>query len=290
MTIQNVVANTIAVCLLGGFFLGSAIAATAADPAGTTKLTAAQIVERNVAARGGLEAWRRVQSISMAGKMDAGKLREPYQVRGPSRKQGARAQTVSSGAGANADVGKTIQLPYVMELQRPHKMRVELVFKDETAVQVYDGVNGWKLRPYLGRKDVDPYTAEELKTAAEQQELDGPLINYAAKGTKVALAGIEPVEGRDAYKLKLTLKGGQVRHVWVDKQTFLDVKMDGAPRRLDGKPHAVAIYLRDYKSVDGLMIPHLLETTVQGVKDSQTLTIERVALNPKLEEARFAKP
>lgn len=289
MTIQNVVAKSIAVCLLGGLSLGNAIAATAADPAGATRLTAAQIVERNVAARGGLEAWRRVQSISMAGKMDAGKLREPYQVRGPNKRQ-ARAQAASTAAPADADVGKTIQLPYVMELQRPRKTRVEIVFKDETAVQVYDGVNGWKLRPYLGRKDVDPYTAEELKTAAEQQELDGPLINYAAKGTKVALAGTDTVEGRDAYKLKLTLKGGQVRNVWVDKQTFLEVKMDGAPRRLDGKLHAVAIYLRDYKPVDGLMIPHLLETTVQGVRDSQTMTVERVALNPKLEEARFAKP
>src|SRR5919109_5088799 len=36
------------------------------------KLTAAQIVDKNIAARGGLQAWHAVQSMSWTGKMDAG--------------------------------------------------------------------------------------------------------------------------------------------------------------------------------------------------------------------------
>ena len=40
--------------------------------------------------------------------------------------------------------------------------------------------------------------------------------------------------------------------------------MDGSPRRLDGKYHPVETYLSDYRSVDGLMIPHVLETSVEG--------------------------
>ena len=80
------------------------------------------------------------------------------------------------------------------------------------------------------------------------------------------LEGTEQVEGRDAHKLKLTLKDGQVRHVWIDAQTFLEVKMDGSPRRLDGKDHAVETYFRDYRSVDGLMVPYVGETRVEGVE------------------------
>jgi len=63
----------------------------------------------------------------------------------------------------------------------------------------------------------------------------------------VELAGTDTVEGHAAYKLKVTRKDGQVRQVWVDGQSFLELKVDGAPRRLDGKLHAVAVYLRDYK-------------------------------------------
>jgi hypothetical protein len=123
-----------------------------------------------------------------------------------------------------------------------------------------------------------------------QADLDGPLFNYAAKGTKVELAGTEPVEGRDAYKLTLTLKTGQVQHVWVDAQTFLDVKIEGTPRHLDGKMHPVATYFRDYRTVNGLLIPFLNETAVTGVKKTEKIVIEKVVVNPNLEESRFAKP
>jgi hypothetical protein len=35
-------------------------------------LSAAEIVSRNVAARGGLQAWRAIQTLSFSGKMQAG--------------------------------------------------------------------------------------------------------------------------------------------------------------------------------------------------------------------------
>jgi outer membrane lipoprotein-sorting protein len=230
-----------------------------ASPQAPAKLTAAQIVEKNVSAKGGLEAWRAVQTMSFSGKMDAG----------------GKSKT---------------QLPFVLEKKRPGKTRVELVFANDTAVQVYDGTNGWKLRPFLGRRDVEPYSPEELKSAAFESDLDGPLVDYATKGNKVELEGVEKVENHDAYKLKLTLKGGQVQHIWVDAETFLDVKVEGTPRRMDGKMRPVWIYLRDYKDVNGLMIPYVSETEVQGYKEKHKMVIETVVVNPKLEDSLFTKP
>jgi hypothetical protein len=68
------------------------------------------------------------------------------------------------------------------------------------------------------------------------------------------------------------------------------VKIDGTPRRLDGKEHAVEVFMRDYRPVNGLQIPHLLETTVQGVDRTEKILIEKVVVNPRLDESRFAKP
>jgi hypothetical protein len=111
------------------------------------------------------------------------------------------------------------------------------------------------------------------------------------KGTKVDVAGVEAVEGAPAYKLKLTLKNGDVVHEWVDAKSFLEVKVEGTPRKMDGKLHPVSIYLRDYRSVKGLMIPFLIETRVEGVKQSpQQIHIEKVDVNPSLDESRFARP
>jgi len=183
-----------------------------------------------------------------------------------------------------------VQLQFVLEMKRPRKMRVEIEFANDKAVQVFDGTNGWKLRPFLNRRDVERYTPEEMKAASMDSELDGPLVDHTVKGIQVDVEGVEKLEGHDAYKLKLTMEDGQVRHIWVDAQTFLEVKIEGVPHRMDGKMRMVEIYYRDYKSVNGLMIPRVVETAVQGVKQSHKMTIESVMLNPKLDDALFTAP
>jgi outer membrane lipoprotein-sorting protein len=183
-----------------------------------------------------------------------------------------------------------MELPFVLDMKRPNKSRIELVFSGKTAVQVYDGKQGWKLRPYLNRNDYEPFTADETKSQAGLWDLDGPLIDYAAKGTKVEADGVEAVEGHDAYKLKVTLKSGRVEHVWVDAQSFLDVKVEGTPRHMDGKMRTVWVFQRDFRKVDGVLIPFVLETAVEGYPNTHKMALEKVTVNPKLDESLFTKP
>jgi hypothetical protein len=252
---------------------------------------AAPIVEKNAAARGGLEAWRKVKAISLSGSLDAGKPRDPVKLAASFTRTPAQAKAAARRALLHGgDPGDMpVQLPFVMELKRPHETRIEVKFQGQTAVQVFDGQHGWKLRPFLGRQEVEPYTAEEMRVASMESELDGPLLDAAAKGSRVALLGTEKVDGRDAYKLEVTDREGQVRHVWVDAETYLDVKVD-ATRRMDGKPRPVFTFLREYRSVNGLMVPHLLETAVEGIRDTEKMRIEKVEVNPALDGSRFAKP
>jgi hypothetical protein len=269
--------------------------ATAGENPSETNLSAAAIVEKNVAARGGLQVWRSVQTLSMAGKMGAGGNQRATL---PVPPQQGPVPAIKSLPQRPAD---EVQLPFLMELARPRKMRLELQFNGQTAIQVYDGAKGWKLRPYLNRLEVEPYTPDEIKAASKQSDLDGPLVDYAAKGTRVELAGMEKVENHDTYKLKLTMKDGNAMNVWIDAQTFLETKIEGLPRRLDGVYHPVEIYYRDYRPVDGLQIPFALETKVLPVTQpgqkyttlpvpSEKMTIEKVVVNPKLDQARFSKP
>ena len=253
----------------------------------TAKLTAAQIVDKTIAALGGLQAWRGVQTLTLSGKMDAG---AGDSVARSQRYVQRVSPTRNMVAPDKNDKPQQVQLPFVMKMKRGHKSRLEIEFAGKTALQVYDGANGWKVRPFLNRNDVESFTADEAKAQAQQADLDGPLVDYAAKGTKVDLDGMEKVEGHDAYKLKLTEKGGDVKHVWIDAQNFMEVKIEGTPRRMDGKMHSVAIYLRDYKPVQGLMVPHVLETAVEGYKETHKMVIESVVVNPKLEDTQFSKP
>ena len=245
-----------------------------------SSLTAAQIVEKNVQARGGLTAWRAVHSLEMKGKMDAGGNNRPT----------IPVPGVRKAAAAPQRPAEQVKLPFVMDLERGRKQRVEIEFNGQTAVQVYDGKQGWKVRPFLNRHDVEKYTPEELQAAATESDLDGLLIDYAAKGSQVELQGVDQIEGRNAYNLKVTDKAGHSRHVWVDAENFLEIKIEGTPRRLDGKYRPVATYLHDYRAVNGLMMPYLLETVVEGYKDKEQIQIESIVSNPKLDESRFSIP
>ena len=233
--------------------------AAAPAPAKLPKLTAEEIVAKNVAARGGLAAWRAVQSMTLTGKLDAGGKKDTL-------------------------------LPYTLELKRPNKQHLAIDFAGHTGLQVFDGEHGWKLRPWLNRPDPEPFSPEELAKAKEKVGLDGPLIDYAAKGSQVALEGTEMVEGKGTYKLKVTSRDGQVQHVWVDGSTFLETKMEGEKHRFDGQMRRVETYLRDYHRVERLMIPYVAETHVERVAGGHSMTIEKVVLNPKIDDSEFAKP
>jgi outer membrane lipoprotein-sorting protein len=246
-------------CLLSLAAAATSYGASTAPAHAPAALSADQIVERNVAARGGLAAWRAAKTLTIAGEMDAG------------------------GKPNHA-------LPFVLKEKRPRKSRLEIVFKDQTSVQVYDGTRGWKVRPFLNRNEVETYSPDEMKSAAAEQDLDGLLVDYAAKGTQIELAGSDPVEGHPAYKLKLSLHNGEKRNLWIDAGTFLELKMEGEPRKVDGRLHNVAVYFRDYKTEHGLTIPRVQETAVEGVKQTYKMTISSVAVNEPMDDSLFQKP
>jgi hypothetical protein len=286
--------------ICGSLILAACMAEAAAAAPAQAKLSTAEVITKNVAARGGLQAWRGVQTMSLSGRTGAGGNQRAT-LRLPTQGQATVVTRKTDQSPVPSRRVEEVYLPFLMELARPHKMRFELEVAGQTALQVYDGVNGWKLRPYLNRLEVEPYTADELKIASIQSELDGPLVDYAAKGTRVESDGVEKVEDRDTYKLKLTLKSGDVTHVWVDAQTFLETKIEGQPRRLDGIYHPVEIYYRDYRNVNGLEIPFVLETrvvpvtkTAMRLRDTpvppERTLIEKVVINPKFDAGLFSKP
>lgn len=276
--------------------LMSAVSAALAVDTGHSKatLSATEIVDQNIHARGGLQAWHAVQALSFEGKIGAGGNRKAPIPASLSEKGSDKGSVPKA-------LAEEAQLPFKMLMQRPRQVRFDIEFKGQKAVQVYDGVHGWKSRPYLNRHDVEPFTADELKAASMQPDLDGPLFDYAAKGTRIELVGLEKLEGGNAYNLKLTMKDGETTHVWIDAQTFLEAKVEGQPRRLDGKAHPVEVYYRDYRAVNGLQIPFELETKVLPATDSakgpreasipvEKITIEKVVVNPKLVASSFSMP
>lgn len=232
----------------------------AGEPVVAAELTAAQIVEKNVAARGGLEAWRKIQSMVWVGHIERMHANAP-------------------------------NLPFVLELKRPNKTRFEIKAQNQTAVRAFDGTQGWKRHPTSsGKPELQPYTAEELSFARDGQGIDGSLMDYQTKGVEVALDGVDEVEGHKAYRLKVKLPSGASHRMWIDAQTFLEVKYDRESRDAFGRPGTMAVFYRDYKTIDGLQIPLVIESGADTTKATDKMVIDKLVLNPPLADQIFAKP
>ena len=223
-------------------------------------LSAEQIVARNVAARGGLEAWRKVKTMVWIGHIES--------ERGPSPNMG-----------------------FVLEQARPNRMRFQLIASNAHSVRVFDGAQGWKVRPVQGgRPGVQPYTSEELRFAQSAPGLDGPLIDAAAKASPVSLDGTEDIEGHKAYRLNVTRSSGERDQVWVDAGSFLEVRYDRPATLADGTTHTVTVYYLEYKKVENLNIPSLIVTRSAPGRHPDRMVVERIALNAPLDEGIFANP
>lgn len=287
-------ANKLLVLLGVAGFIGVAGGAPAVDKATAPTMTVSQIVDKYVAARGGAAGWHSAQAISWSGKMDIGSgdsaTRTNRFLRSGSMPSSHKELVGESSAQGQDGAAKQVQVPFTLTMARPHRTRVELQVAGKTALQVYDGTQGWKVRPYLNRDDAEPFSPDELKLEQARETLDGPLVDSAAKGTRVDLDGVEAVEGKPAYKLKLTHKDGSVQHVWIDAKSFLDIKVEGSPRRMDGRMHATYVYQSDFRTVQGLVIPFVTQTVVDGYPDRHGMYLDKVTVNPQLAANTFAKP
>src|ERR1700730_7023758 len=261
-----------------------AVAALAAKEgrAPVARLSAEQIVAKSVAARGGLDAWRKVETMMWFGHIESAHAPAP-------------------------------SMRFVLSQKRPNRMRFEIDAMQDRTLRVFDGLRGWKMRPSHGRPEVQPYTIDEVRFAQSGPDIDGPLIDYAQKGSSVSLAGLDEIEKRQAYHLIVRTATGENQHVWVDAETFLEIRYDrpaggpglAAPSGVGAETAAgpsaaggaraavgrtVSVVYRDYKTTDGLKIPSLIETGVAPGAQPDRMVIERVVLNPPLNEQTFSLP
>jgi outer membrane lipoprotein-sorting protein len=186
-------------------------------------------------------------------------------------------------------VGPGMEAPLTMERKRPGKRRLEFSIQGMTGIQAFDGEKAWSLMPFMGKKDPELASEEDSKQEKEDADFDGPLVDYKAKGHTVELAGKEPVEGADAYKLKITKKNGDIEYYFLDAETYLLVKNEGKVKRRGTEVEGEGTW-SDYKDVDGYMMPFTMEQGIKGTPQKQRMTFSKIELNVPLDDSRFAMP
>ena len=239
------------------FQIGLQVGIQLACPTKAAGQTADEIVTKVLAARGGLEKAKAVQSERITGTI--------Y-------------------------FNPELYGPFLAEFKRPGKMHNEVTIRNKTVVRSFDGKGaGWMINPFVGKDVPEAMSAEDVKDAVNEADFDGPLVDAKAKGNTIELTGTEKVEGRDAYVLKVTHKDGQVSSYSFDTKTFLLVKWSGADT-VNGEEVTRETHFHDYRDVGGLKFAFELVSNTPGADVTQRIVVEKIELDPQIDDTRFGKP
>jgi len=213
------------------------------------------VIANNIKARGGLEKLKSVRTIRTTSKLSVGSFRAAF----------------------------------VQENKRADKVREEAIIQGMAQVQAYDGKSAWQISPFGGRKDPELMSQDDSKGLAIDADIDGPLVDYKEKGHKAELVGHDSVEGTDCFKVKLSLKNGDVRYYFLDADSFLELKIE-TQSNIRGTVQFTDTFLGDYEAVDGIFYPYAIETGDKGSDSRTKFSIDKVELNVPLDDTRFVMP
>ncbi|HTP68915.1 MAG TPA: outer membrane lipoprotein-sorting protein [Dongiaceae bacterium] len=227
------------------------------SPSAVRSQTVDEIIAKNAQARGGIEKLRAIKSVRITARLSQG----------------------------------TFRATYVQENKRADKVREETIIQGMAQIQAYDGKSAWQINPFGGRKDPELMSADDTKQLILDSDLEGFLIDYKEKGHKAELVGHDSVEGTDCYKIKLTLKDGDVRYYYLDADSYLEIKIE-TQSTVRGAVVYTDTMLGDYEQVDGVFFPFSVEAGESNSPSDQhiRLSIEKVEINPNLDDTRFSVP
>jgi hypothetical protein len=132
---------------------------------------------------------------------------------------------------------------------------------------------GWQIQPFQGRKDPEKLSADDTKDLADQADIDGPLIDYKAKGGRVEYLGSEDVDGTAAYKLRLTEKSGDQLTYYIDTDTLMTIRV-ATKRLLRGREDNQITDFGDYEKVGGVYFPFESASGPPGSADGDLTKIQ----------------
>lgn len=243
-------------------FAGLAVLlATASFPVlAASEPTAAELVAKNLAARGGATALAAINALEFNGKFIApGDFQMTY--------HGTRARN------AGGD-----------------RMRDDLTVQGLTIVQAYDGRSAWKVNPFQGRKDAERMSADEARAQADAGLIDGVLLASLHDGSSVRYLGREDFDGTDAYKVQVRQKDGDQYDYLLDPDTFLEIRATET-RQVRGAQTVTNYEYGDYEKVGGVYFPMAIDSWQGNQPDQRArILIASATANPPLDPSIFAQP
>jgi hypothetical protein len=211
--------------------------------------TADEIVSKHLAAIGGAENWKKVNSMKMEAALEVQGMEIPVSI----------FQLHNKG------------------------QRQEFTVMNMTGYSIITPEAGWNFNPMGGQTKPEPMTADELNAAKDGLDIQGDMLDYAAKGHKIELLGKEDVDGTEAFKLKLTRKSGSEVINYIDPSTYYIIRTVNKVK-VNGQEVEQKVNVGNYQKLpEGIVVPFSME--MPGAP--APVNIKKVEVNPTLDPALF---
>jgi outer membrane lipoprotein-sorting protein len=212
-----------------------------------------EIVAKNLAAKGGAEKLRAVESVKTTGR-------------------------IKTARGLLALTNWT---------KRPNMLRREIMADGQTQVVAFDGKTLWGINPLMSPKPQEITGPAADRTRQDADDFDSVLLDYNQKGYKVELIpSADPATS--GPRLRVTKKNGSVQEIHLNATTFLEERITMEVSQ-EGKKALIATELSNYKQVDGMMVPFLLRQSFNGQPQGEVV-YEQVQFNLPLGDELFRMP
>jgi hypothetical protein len=214
--------------------------------------TVDELVARNIEAKGGAALLKSTTSVKTTGK----------------------------GTMQGADVAvSTIS-------KRPYYVRNEMSLGEQKMIQAFDGETLWMSMGGMPPQAAPP--GPQIEAFKQSSQIDSPLLDYKARGTKITLGEPLDVDGKELHHLILTPKAGSPMHYYLDPETYLESRMvmevdDGA------RKFTMEMRFSDFKTVEGRTVPFTVTQFVNGTQMGQ-MKFDRVEFNVPVDNAIFSMP
>jgi hypothetical protein len=231
----------------------STMLALACCTAAASAQTAEELVAKNIDARGGIAKIKAIRTLRMTGRLQQGDFA--------------------------AVVGQ--------EGKAPDLLRLTFSIQNMTQVQAYDGAVGWQIAPFNGRKDPERLGEDDMRDIVEQADFYGPLVDYKEKGHTVEYLGRDSVDGDETYRLKVTLKNGDIVYYDLDPTTYLEIRTE-TQQFIRGSVRERVTDLGSYKLVNGVYFPFSIETGPKRNPSARSnIKFEKIEANVEIPDAAF---
>jgi tetratricopeptide (TPR) repeat protein len=179
------------------------------------------IVDRYIAARGGLPALQAITSLTFTADFGNGHTRRMIKMR-----------------------------PYYF-----------LVGCTEPTCAIAEGFDGSAWEMYPGKQRVIRARLEAAKSLRRASEFDEPLIGWREKGHTAELKRVEEFQGQEAYRIDMVLSDGLVGSYYIDPESFLMVGSHvRVPMHARGEHFETINLYEDYRPVANVLYPFRIRT------------------------------